>query len=46
MGCFFGPNILGQFGPGRNIDIERPDTQAANVTLTGHRTERTINTLA
>lgn len=46
MVCFINPSLLEQFGPCRNIDNERSDTQAANVTRNGRRTNRTINTLA
>ena len=46
MGCFIGPELLDHLGPNRKVDIERSDAQAPNVTPTGHRTRRTINTLA
>ena len=45
MGCFTGPKLLDHLGPGREVDIERSDAQAAYVTPTDHRTKRTIDTL-
>ena len=40
-----GPKLPDHLRPSREVDSERSDTQAANVTPTGHRTKRTINTL-